>query len=115
MGAGQGVPPTMVGESGPKSDAWSTSVGESEGSLPLPLGMFMSVGESEGSLPEAGWSIRVGESEGVGIEPEESCRPLKACVLLPPHPQDQKGFGPSGLERTLPSMTSARDGANGSS
>src|SRR6266852_9238186 len=40
-----------------------------------------------------------------------NCRPWKACVLLPHPRQGLKGFLPGGLERTLPSMTSARDWA----
>jgi hypothetical protein len=90
--AGQGVPPTIVGESGPKLAPWSTSVGESEGSLLAPPGMFTSVGESEESLPEAGWSIKVGESDGVGSEPEEELSPFEGVRIAAPPAPGSEGF-----------------------
>src|SRR4029077_20119698 len=77
----------MVGESGPNSADPPTMVGESDGSLPKPLGMFTMVGESEESgRVWPGRSIRVGESEA-GRAPEEELSPLEGVrIAAPPSP-----------------------------
>src|SRR5216683_6273969 len=100
--AGHGPLPIMVGESGPKSGAWPTSVGESDGSLPVPPGMSTRVGESEGSLwLGAGISIRVGESEdGAGrvTEPEDELSPFEGVRIAAPPSPGSEGL-PSGRPR----------------
>src|SRR6266478_69277 len=83
--AGHGPLPIMVGESGPRSDGWSTRVGESERSLWLEAGISIRVGESGDG------SERMTES-GDELSPFEGVR-----IAAPPSPGSE-GL-PSGRSR----------------
>ena len=98
----------MVGASGPKAVELSISVGESDGSLPGPLGnqsrRIRRIVERRVFEVEAGMSISVGESDGEsgpdGI-PEEELSPFSGVRTAVHLRQSLKVLHPGGLGKIL--------------
>ena len=86
VGAGQGVPPTMVGASGPKLDRGPPSWGVGRINCQTRRECSPAWANRRSHCSEAGGRSESASPRGE-VSPKKSCRPLKACVSLPPFPR----------------------------